>query len=308
MIDTRPQSLATNTQRVTLDTHAIAYRTAGAATGAPVILLHGLLDTSATFANLVSALVAQRGPGDRFVAPDWRGHGESEWTPGDYHFPNYLADLDALLDALCPNETVTLIGHSMGGQVASLYAGARPSRVACLILLDSINVPDADTAQAPDRYAEWLDTRRAPPAPKTYADIPAFTARLARRYPELSAEQQAHLARLWSTPTDDGRIRLRADPAHMKKNAQGFRAAEAKAVWQAVVAPTLLIDGGASPAGALVQPAEMAERRACFTHRRHVVLDGLGHMIHWQAPEAVAEHIAAFMTALGDSPGGVSEV
>ena len=263
--------------------------------GEPVVVcLHGLLDNGGSFAPLIDALAPRLASPAYWLAPDWRGHGDSAWTPGDYVFCNYLADLEALLDTLVPGQTVLLIGHSMGGQAASLYAGIRAERIAGLILLDTLNVPESDPNAAGERYRDWLDTCHAPPTPRRYADPEAFTARLARRYPELGRAATTELAELWLRRDGDG-YRLAADPAHLRKSPYGFRADEAMAIWAEIAAPVLMIDGAASPAKWFIDEATRAERRSVLADLEHVELDGLGHMLHWQAPGRVAEPIADFI-------------
>ena len=84
----------------------------------PIVLLHGFMDTGDTFQFLVDELPASR----TFVAPDWRGFGRSGWPVDGYWFPDYFGDLDALLDVLSPGAPVALVGHSMGGNIAMMYA------------------------------------------------------------------------------------------------------------------------------------------------------------------------------------------
>jgi pimeloyl-ACP methyl ester carboxylesterase len=94
--------------------------------GAPkMVLLHGWMDVSASFQFMVDAL---RAPWDVY-APDWRGYGLTDWGKADcYWFPDYIADLDALLEHIEPGAAVNLVGHSLGGNVAALYAGAQALR------------------------------------------------------------------------------------------------------------------------------------------------------------------------------------
>jgi pimeloyl-ACP methyl ester carboxylesterase len=111
------------------------------ADGAPqLFLLHGWMDVSASFQFLVDALSADW----RVIAPDWRGFGLTEWRGDAYWFPDYLGDLDAILRFYSPEAAVTLIGHSMGGNVACLYAGVRPARVRRLVALDAFGLADSD--------------------------------------------------------------------------------------------------------------------------------------------------------------------
>jgi 3-oxoadipate enol-lactonase len=108
----------------------IAYRTWGPADASPVVLLHALGETSADWAAVADSL----SPAWRVYAPDLRGHGASDWT-GPYTIEQLTADLAAFLDALGLDQ-VTLVGHSIGGPPAYLYAARRPGRVTRLVLED----------------------------------------------------------------------------------------------------------------------------------------------------------------------------
>lgn len=285
-----------------LDGLQYAIREAGPRQSRPVFLLHGLLDTGASFAPLVEAMQTLDDRRYHFLAPDWRGHGHTAWAAGDYWFPRYLADLEALIRATGDARPAILIGHSMGGQVASQFAGLRPQAISHLITLDSLNVPDAEPATAPDRYRRWLDARRMAPQSRVYDSLDMVVGRIARRYPELSAVQQRDLARQWSLPHDaSGRRRMHFDPWHRISFPYGFRAAESMAMWRQVTAPVLCIDGGRSPARHYVPPDEMARRHACFSHLRHRVIEGCGHMLHIQNPTAIAAEICSFLDTPSDT-------
>ena len=118
-----------------LDVRSVAYhvREWGTPGTKPLVLLHGARDASASF-QFVDALAEDW----HVLAPDWRGHGLTGWTVGSYWQAEFVADLDALLDALLPGQAVALVGHSMGGNIGSLYAGARPARVERLVMLDAL--------------------------------------------------------------------------------------------------------------------------------------------------------------------------
>ena len=128
-----------------------------------LFLLHGWMDVAASFQFLVDAL-----DGDWCVlAPDWRGFGESAWAAGSYLFADYLADLEALLDHYAPDETANLVGHSLGGNVACIYAGVRPHRVRRAVSLEGFGIQRAQPVEAPERYARWLDEQTNPPPSPT---------------------------------------------------------------------------------------------------------------------------------------------
>jgi pimeloyl-ACP methyl ester carboxylesterase len=113
-----------------------------------LLLLHGWMDVGASFQFMVDALAAHEGPKRWIVAPDWRGFGRSSPGGSDcYWFPDYLGDLDALIDALSPAQPIDLVGHSMGGNVVMSYAGVRPAHPALVNPKDSA-YPDAYPAGA----------------------------------------------------------------------------------------------------------------------------------------------------------------
>src|SRR4051812_44019901 len=110
----------------------------GATSAASVVILHGFLDLAWSFERLALPLAEHY----HVIVPDFRGHGDSEQVGrgGYYYFPDYTADLAHLLPQLT-RKTLYLVGHSMGGIVASYFAGAFPARVARLALLEGIGPP-----------------------------------------------------------------------------------------------------------------------------------------------------------------------
>ena len=211
----------------------------GSSDVSPVVLLHGWMDTGATFQFLVDAM------SDRwsFVAPDWRGFGRSDWEAGGYWFPNYLADLDALLDIFSPGAPATLVGHSMGGNVASLYAGVRPQRVSRLVNIEGLGLPRTSADQAPERYRRWLDELHSTPAFSTYTSIEQFAQFLAGRNARLDPARARFIAAAWSQRGADGKIAIRSDPRHKLVNPVLYRREEAEACWRNVTAPVLVLLG-----------------------------------------------------------------
>jgi pimeloyl-ACP methyl ester carboxylesterase len=119
----------------------------------PVFMLHGWLDAGDTFQFMVDALQKDW----PIVAPDWRGFGRSEWPQEGYGFPDYLGDFDALLDQLSLGQPARIVGHSMGGNIANLYAGLRPERVRCVVNIEGFGLPRTTSAESPKRMRKWLD-------------------------------------------------------------------------------------------------------------------------------------------------------
>jgi pimeloyl-ACP methyl ester carboxylesterase len=258
----------------------------------PLVFLHGWADTSDTFQFVVDALAHDH----PIVAPDWRGFGRSAWNGATYWFPDYFADLEALLDRYVPGGPATLVGHSMGGNVAGLYGGIRPERVARLVNLEGFGLPRAQSDDAPERYAKWLDQLREPPQFGTFPSIEQFARVLARRNPRLPPDRALFVARTWATALPDGRCAVGADPAHKLVNPVLYRREEAEACWRRCVAPTLLVLGGRSE----YRPGLGADGsdeyfRGLYPNLRIETLPEAGHMMHHEEPEALAALIEAFL-------------
>jgi pimeloyl-ACP methyl ester carboxylesterase len=259
-----------------------------------LVLLHGWMDVSASFQFLVDAL---RAPWDVF-APDWRGYGLSEHGKSDcYWFPDYIADLDFLLLAIGAREPIDLVGHSLGGNVAALYAGIRPARVARLVNLEGFGLPATRPEEAPGRYARWLDELHDPPRLRPYSGFQALADRLQKANRRLTRSRAEFLARHWGRETEEGSVVLRGDPAHKIVNPLLYRYEEVRECWRRVSAPVLWVDAAESDTlqRLRLDAAQHAERRAAFRNLRRVTLPDASHMLHHDQPEALAEAIEAFL-------------
>lgn len=273
----------------------------GSEAGLPVFLLHGWMDSGATWQFVVDALLDQPLP-YRLIAPDWRGFGDSGWCAHGYWFPDYLADLEALLDALAPGKDVVLIGHSMGGNVAGLYAGIRPERMRALALLEGFGLPEHCPEEAPQRYRSWLDQLAAPPTLNAPESIEEFAQRLCRRHPRLPLDRARFVAASWLRQTPEGRLVFRADPRHKIINPIPYRLEEAKSCWRAVTAPCLWLWGEESEFPRRLA-ADWEERKACFRRWEGGSIAEAGHMMHHEQPQAVAQALGEFIARTVRIPG-----
>ena len=265
----------------------------------PIVMLHGWMDVGASFQFVVDALASAR----CVIAPDWRGFGQTTApnapSPDSYWFPDYLGDLDALLDAMVPGRAVDLVGHSMGGNVAMVYAGVRPQRVRRLVNLEGFGMPETRPDQAPRRYSQWLDELQEPAALFTYNDVAGVAARLRKNNPLLAADRAAWLARQWSAQQADGRWHIRADPAHKRTNPVLYQKAEVLECWKLIRAPLLWVEGDRTDVskfwGNRYPRADFDARLAVVSNVRKVVLSPAGHMLHHDQPEALARHLEGFL-------------
>jgi pimeloyl-ACP methyl ester carboxylesterase len=260
--------------------------------GRPLVLLHGGRDASPTFQFLVDALAADWA----VIAPDWRGHGLSDWAPQGYWFQDYLADLDAILDEAFSGRAVPILGHSLGGNVACIYAGVRPARVSHLISLDGFGLPSRDPREAPDHLRRWLDAWRAPPSERSYPDASAMAERLRAANPRLGAAQALFLAEHISRPAEDGGRTWAFDPRHRLPFATLHRVAEWATCMARVTAPALWIGSGAVfPPGLERDALPFSARLALIPRLSFVRIEGAGHNLHHDAPDEVASLVEDFL-------------
>lgn len=258
----------------------------------PWVLLHGWMDSAATFQFVVDCMANH----SSCVALDWRGFGNSEWEPNGYWFPNYLADLDELLDIVSPAQPARLIGHSMGGNVASLYAGVRPERVERLVNIEGIGLPRTSPDQAPGRYRKWLEELRGTRDFATYASFDELAGSLVRRNPRLDPERAQFIARSWGVEHGPGQIRMGADPRHRLVNPVLYRCDEVEACWRRVSAPVMFLLGEHSELRSRLGPdGSDARLREVFRDVRIETIAGAGHMLHHERPDEVARLIEEFL-------------
>jgi pimeloyl-ACP methyl ester carboxylesterase len=263
---------------------------------APIVLLHGFQDTGETWQLLVDAL-----PRDwSFAAPDLRGFGDTAANAAPYWFPDYLADLDVLLDLLAPDAPVRMMGHSMGGNVAALYAGVRPARLRWLVSLEGFGMQRVAPARAPERYARWLDELRAGVRHSTYESIDVLAGILQRRNPRLAPAVAAFVARAWSKPSPaagtPGAVELRHDPWHRIVNPVLSRREEAEACWQRITAPVLLLVGTESEYRPyLKEDGSDAALRASFPTATLATIAQAGHMLHHERAAEVAARVLRWL-------------
>jgi pimeloyl-ACP methyl ester carboxylesterase len=266
----------------------------------PLLLMHGWMDVGASFQFFVDALAAIEGQSRLVLAPDWRGFGLSDSTGADsYWFPDYLGDLDALLDQLAPGMAVDLLGHSMGGNVVMHYAGLRPARVRKLINLEGFGMPQTQPSQAPRRLIQWLDELKSPMALRSYDSLDAVATRLMENNVRLGADKAAWLAPHWAQRGDDGRWHILGDPAHKRANPVLYRAEEVLETWKLIEAPVLWVDGDQTDIekwwGHRYPRHEFDARLAVVRTVLRQRLQNSGHMLHHDQPTPLALRVQSFL-------------
>jgi len=269
----------------------------------PIVMLHGWMDVGASFQFVVDALTDDR----PVIAPDWRGFGLTDARGTDnFWFPDYLADLEGLLDHYLPGQAVDLVGHSMGGNISMFYAGARPQRVRRLVNLEGFGMPRTRPEQAPARYAQWMDQlkshHRGELDLQTYAELSGVARRLMRTNTRLPQDKADWLAGHWAGPCTraDGTPGwgIRGDAAHKIVNANLYQVDEAIALYRSIAAPVLAVEG----ADGIIKTWKSRGHDDDLLKRLREVpdigfarLEDAGHMMHHDQPEQVARLIEDFL-------------
>lgn len=268
----------------------------------PLVAVHGWMDVAASWQFMVDAFAR-----DHYViAPDWRGFGLTEAPATDnYWFPDYLADLDFLLDHYAGTQPVDLVGHSMGGNIAMLYAGARAGRIRRLVNLEGFGMPATQPEQAPKRYGQWIDQLKALHRGEldlqSYDSLAGVAARLMKTNKRLPQAKADWLAQHWARQEADGRWRILGDPAHKIVNASLYRVDEVLALYRAIRAPLLAVEASDDSLGGWWKGrytlAEYHERLKNVADHRIARIDDAGHMLHHDQPEQLAQFLEAFLEA-----------
>jgi len=263
----------------------------------PLVLAHGWMDVAASWQFMVDAFseaFVQQRP---IIAMDWRGYGLTESPATDsYWFPDYLGDLDALLDQLYPDQAIDLVGHSMGGNVVMMYAGSRPERIRHLVNLEGFGMAATRPAQAPTRMAQWLDELKAQRVGdntlKTYPDAAAVAARLIKTNRRLGQDKADWLVQHWAKPGTDGSWRILGDSAHKVINPYLFQVEEARAMYSRISAPVLVVEASDDSLSQWWKGqytlAEFHERLKSVPQLEMALVQDAGHMLHHDQPHALA--------------------
>ena len=275
----------------------------------PLVLMHGWMDVSASYQFMVDALSEAFFTNRLIIAADWRGYGKTTGAPADnYWFPDYLADLDFLLDHYSPNQAVNLVGHSMGGNVVMMYAGSRPARVRRLVNLEGFGMPVFASEKAPSRYAQWMDElkklHRGELDLTAYDKADGVARRLMKTNPRLGRDEAGKakanwLARHWAAENTQGKWEILGDPAHKIINANLNNVAEALALYKNITAPVLAVEASDDSLSGWWNGkytlAEFHERLKNVPDCTIKVVPDSGHMMHHDQPLILAEMIEAFV-------------
>ena len=266
----------------------------------PLVMVHGWMDVAASYQFVVDAFSEDH----YIIAPDWRGYGKTKVPKTDnYWVPDYLADLDFLLDHYAPDQPVNLVGHSMGGNVVMLYGGVRPQRIRRLVNLEGFGMPATIPAQAPGRFATWMDELKKLHAGemelKAYDSADGVARRLMKTNPRLGADKATWLASHWAAENADGSGSILGDAAHKLTSAQLYRVEEVLAIYQRLTMPVLAVEASDNSLDMWWKGkftlAEYHERLKVVPQAEIARIEDAGHMMHHDQPEVLAALIERFI-------------
>ena len=284
-----PTSRTFFSQRLRL--HYVDWGNAGAP---PLVLVHGGQDHCRNW-DWVAARLRHHW---HVIAPDLRGHGDSQWsTDGSYTMAGHVYDLAQLIhqQGLAP---VTIIGHSLGGNIAIRYTGLYPESVRKLVAIEGLGSSPQTLAERAkrtidERLRTWIAQERGLTArpPHRYASIEEAFQRMQAVNKHLSPEQARHLTQHGVNQNEDGTYSWKFDNYVRVWPAYDISTEELHHLWSRITCPTLLVYGKESWAS---NPAEDG-RAQYFQNAEVVTFDGAGHWVHHDRLDAFVEKVRTFL-------------
>ena len=263
----------------------------------PLILIHGGLDHSRSWDQLALSLRTNF----HIIAPDLRGHGDSDWATGSsYSLADHVYDLTCMMTSL-RLEKAAIVGHSMGGMVSLVYAGAFPEKVSQLAVLDGVtNFPARKIKPVETRIAEWVTVLDKTARRKThrYETVADAADRMRARNARLTPEQAMHLATYALKQDADGGYSWKFDPYLRAPAPYRLSLQDHIALWSRIACPTLLVAGSES----FLPDPEKAGVLGYFRQAELARIEGAGHWLQHDKPAAVLELLERFLGDAASTP------
>ena len=215
------------------------------------------------------------------IAPDLRGHGDSDWAIGGiYSMIDYVLDLAQLMNAI-ETKPSTFIGHSLGGAVVLQYAGVFPERVRAVVAIEGLGPPPSMIQEnaAHQRMRNWIEMMQALARRRVreYATLDDALRRMREANPHLIPDQARHLTIHGVRRNENGTYSWKFDNHVHATSPYLFNLKDASEIWGRIASPCLLVRGDESPwAG---EPERDGRLRA-FHDARSVMIPGAGHWVH----------------------------
>jgi pimeloyl-ACP methyl ester carboxylesterase len=258
-----------------------------------LVLVHGGRDHARNWDAVAARLC------DRYhvIAPDLRGHGDSEWAiGGQYAMPDYVLDLAQLLRHV-GEERVGLVGHSLGGAICLHYAGIFPNSVEKLCAIEGMGPPPEMIVDRPveERWREWIATMQdlAARKPREYPALDDAAKRMHEANPHLTADMARHLTVHGTMRLENGAYVWKFDNYVRAWGPHRYDAASVERLWSLIDCPVLLLRGTESWAS---NPVTDGRARYIRKHR-YVEIERAGHWVHHDRFEEFMRHLERFLDA-----------
>lgn len=257
----------------------------------PLLLVHGGRDHCRNW-----DWVAERLAGEyHIIAPDLRGHGDSQWAVGGgYAMVDYTLDIAQLLDQL-ELFPITIIGHSLGGAISLQYTGVYPDRVKKVVAIEGLGPPPHLIREIPahERMDRWIVEMQALARrhPRRYEHLDEAVARMRDANPHLTPEMAHHLTVHGCYRDEDGTFLWKFDNYVRATTPYMFNMGDARELWGRITCPVLLLRGTESWA----QDPVIDGRAAAFQDYEFHNIEGAGHWVHHDQLDRFLELTRAFL-------------
>jgi pimeloyl-ACP methyl ester carboxylesterase len=255
----------------------------------PLLLVHGGADQCRSWDRVAQALQ----PHFHVMAPDLRGHGDSEWAKGSsYGLSDYIYDLACLIRAAAASRPV-IVGHSMGGMIGLAYAGTYPDGVSRLAVLDGIFLPNPPDKPIDRQIAEWIAQldQIAERKVRRFRTIAEAAERIRERNSRLTPEQALHLATHGARQNSDGSFSWKVDPHQRARAPYRLTAENYIALWSQIRCPTLMLRGSES----FLPDPQVSGLLAHLGQADLRTIEGAGHWLHHDRLDEVLAWLGPFL-------------
>jgi pimeloyl-ACP methyl ester carboxylesterase len=214
------------------------------------------------------------------IAPDLRGHGDSQWAiGGQYAMPDYVLDLAQLLRHV-GEKKVRLVGHSLGGAICLHYTGCFPESVERLCAIEGMGPPPEMIKDRPveERWRDWITTTQglAERNPREYSTLNDAADRMQEANPHLTEEMARHLTINGTMRLENGNYVWKFDNYVRAWGPHRYDNAAVERLWSLIDCPVLLVRGSESWASNPVSDGRAKHIRDC----RYAEIAKAGHWVH----------------------------
>jgi len=275
----------------TLEGTTVHYRECGDPQDETFVFVHGNRDHSHTWDFLLEAFVNEGFQLPHVVTLDLRGHGDSGWVGPErgYRHEDFVLDVVGLLRHL-KKDTITLIGHSLGGSMAVMFAGALPERVKRLVVIEAAGPYGRHEHEAPELFASWTRDDGSDTILSYYATVGQAAGAIQKRFPLIPNRAALHVARFGTKATDKGLL-WKYDPRARNPSYSLFSESQIEAFIARISCPTLLVFGGASG----YRESPRFARVEKFKNTKLVEIAHAGHHVQQEKPRELADVLIPFL-------------